>query len=199
MSKSTAIVYDCALFFLRVIANLFFREIRPRGAWNIPKDGPVIFVAAPHHNQFLDPILLASEIWRETHRRVSFLIAAKSMHQRMVGFLASLMNSSMSYTRTPTNPIHSSHSYSCVFSSRRSCSRRGSCWHRPALALSRRPMPCNWGWHVFHERARPSQTISSTKVGRQRRCRGPRSAERHRSPNQTRVWWRAGQKYSTDP
>jgi glycerol-3-phosphate O-acyltransferase/dihydroxyacetone phosphate acyltransferase len=106
MSKSTAIVYDCALFFLRVIANIFFREIRPRGAWNIPKDGPVIFVAAPHHNQFLDPILLASEIWRETHRRVSFLIAAKSMKQRIVGFLASLMNSSMSHTPVLADSIH---------------------------------------------------------------------------------------------
>ncbi|KAG9100483.1 hypothetical protein FS749_015076 [Ceratobasidium sp. UAMH 11750] len=93
MLTSTSVVYDCALFFLRIIANIFFREIRPRGAWNIPRDGPVIFVAAPHSNQFLDPILLASEIWRETHRRVSFLIAAKSMKQRIVGFLASLMNS----------------------------------------------------------------------------------------------------------
>ncbi|QRV72837.1 acyltransferase [Ceratobasidium sp. AG-Ba] len=93
MPQSTALVYDCALFFLRIVANIFFREIRPRGAWNIPKDGPVIFVAAPHNNQFLDPILLASEIWRETHRRVSFLIAAKSMKQRIVGLLASLMNS----------------------------------------------------------------------------------------------------------
>ncbi|KAG9125681.1 hypothetical protein FRC07_006651 [Ceratobasidium sp. 392] len=93
MPNSTAVVYDCALFFLRIIANIFFREIRPRGAWNIPRDGPVILVAAPHNNQFLDPILLASEIWRETHRRVSFLIAAKSMKQRIVGSLASLMNS----------------------------------------------------------------------------------------------------------
>lgn len=89
-----ALTYDCVLFFLRIIANIFFREIRPRGAWNIPKDGPVIFVAAPHNNQFLDPILLASEIHREVHRRVSFLIAAKSMKQRIVGFLAGLMNSS---------------------------------------------------------------------------------------------------------
>ncbi|CAE6505293.1 unnamed protein product [Rhizoctonia solani] len=68
-------------------------EIRPRGAFNVPKDGPVIFVAAPHHNQFLDPIVLASEIYRESHRRVSFLTAAKSMNRWIIGFLASLMNS----------------------------------------------------------------------------------------------------------
>ncbi|KAF8605243.1 glycerol-3-phosphate O-acyltransferase [Ceratobasidium sp. AG-I] len=88
-----AFTYDCVLFFLRIIANIFFREIRPRGAWNIPKDGPVIFVAAPHNNQFLDPVLLVSEIHREVHRRVSFLIAAKSMKQRIVGYLAGLMDS----------------------------------------------------------------------------------------------------------
>jgi 1-acyl-sn-glycerol-3-phosphate acyltransferase len=31
--------------------DIFFREIRPRGAHRIPKEGPVIFVAAPHANQ----------------------------------------------------------------------------------------------------------------------------------------------------
>ncbi|KAG8714739.1 Microtubule-associated protein, microtubule dynamics during spindle orientation [Ceratobasidium sp. 423] len=91
--NSKALAYDCVLFFLRVIINIFFREIRPRGAFNVPKDGPVIFVAAPHHNQFLDPILLASEIYRESHRRVSFLTAAKSMNRWIIGYLASLMNS----------------------------------------------------------------------------------------------------------
>ncbi|CAE6522135.1 unnamed protein product [Rhizoctonia solani] len=91
--NSKALAYDCVLFFLRVIINIFFREIRPRGAFNVPKDGPVIFVAAPHHNQFLDPILLASEIYRESHRRVSFLTAAKSMNRWIIGLLASLMNS----------------------------------------------------------------------------------------------------------
>ncbi|CAE7155235.1 unnamed protein product [Rhizoctonia solani] len=91
--NSKALAYDCVLFFLRVIINIFFREIRPRGAFNVPKNGPVIFVAAPHHNQFLDPILLASEIYRESHRRVSFLTAAKSMNRWIIGFLASLMNS----------------------------------------------------------------------------------------------------------
>ncbi|KAI0256667.1 glycerol-3-phosphate O-acyltransferase [Lactifluus subvellereus] len=73
-------------------ANTFFREIRPRGAFNIPRDGPVIFVAAPHHNQFLDPVLLAMEVYRETRRRVSFLIAAKSMKRRTIGFFAKLMS-----------------------------------------------------------------------------------------------------------
>ncbi|KAI0006004.1 glycerol-3-phosphate O-acyltransferase [Russula compacta] len=72
--------------------NTFFREIRPRGSFNIPRSGPVIFVAAPHHNQFLDPILLAMEVYRETRRRVSFLIAAKSMKRKAIGFFARLMS-----------------------------------------------------------------------------------------------------------
>ncbi|KAF8326345.1 glycerol-3-phosphate O-acyltransferase [Cantharellus anzutake] len=87
------ITYDTVLFFWRVVTNIFFREIRPRGAWHIPKDGAVIFVAAPHSNQFLDPILLASEALREARRHVAFLIAAKSMRMKVIGFFAGLMGS----------------------------------------------------------------------------------------------------------
>lgn len=49
--QSNDLVYDISLLFWRVVTNIFFREIRPRGAFNIPRDGPVIFVAAPHNNQ----------------------------------------------------------------------------------------------------------------------------------------------------
>jgi glycerol-3-phosphate O-acyltransferase/dihydroxyacetone phosphate acyltransferase len=44
-------VYDLILRIFDVPINLFFREVYPRGAWKIPKDGAVIFVAAPHANQ----------------------------------------------------------------------------------------------------------------------------------------------------
>lgn len=44
-------VYEAQLSFWRTVISIFFREIRPRGAFNIPKEGPVIFVCAPHHNQ----------------------------------------------------------------------------------------------------------------------------------------------------
>lgn len=46
-----AVAYDTMLLFWRLVTNLFFREIRPRGAFNIPRQGPVIFVAGPHSNQ----------------------------------------------------------------------------------------------------------------------------------------------------
>ncbi|KAF8636629.1 hypothetical protein AX17_003438 [Amanita inopinata Kibby_2008] len=85
--------YDAAMVFWRTITQIFFREVRPRGAFNIPRDGPVIFVGAPHNNQFLDPLLLSVEVYRETHRHVQFLAAAKSMKRKAVGFFARLMDS----------------------------------------------------------------------------------------------------------
>ncbi|GBE82279.1 Glycerol-3-phosphate O-acyltransferase 1 [Sparassis crispa] len=88
---SSSIIYDSALVFFKTIVNIFFREIRPRSAFNIPRDGPVIFVGAPHHNQFLDPLLLALQVHRERRRHVRFLIAASSMKRKAVGFLASLI------------------------------------------------------------------------------------------------------------
>ncbi|KAI0709102.1 glycerol-3-phosphate O-acyltransferase [Earliella scabrosa] len=87
------LVYDAALVFWRVVTNIFFREIRPRGAFNIPREGPVIFVAAPHNNQFLDPLLLYQEVHRESRRHVRSLIAAKSMKRKFIGFFAGLMAS----------------------------------------------------------------------------------------------------------
>ncbi|KIJ44372.1 hypothetical protein M422DRAFT_252379 [Sphaerobolus stellatus SS14] len=87
------VAYDTMVMFWRVVTNIFFREIRPRGAFNIPRDGAVIFAVAPHHNQFLDPLLVMSEVYRETRRRVRNLIAAKSMKRKAIGAFASLMSS----------------------------------------------------------------------------------------------------------
>ncbi|KAI0341694.1 glycerol-3-phosphate O-acyltransferase [Trametopsis cervina] len=84
--------YDVTLFFWQTIIYLFFREIRPRGAFHVPRDGAVIFVAAPHHNQFVD-FLLAIQVYRETGRRIQFLVAAKSMSRKVVGFFARLIHS----------------------------------------------------------------------------------------------------------
>ncbi|KAG5643476.1 hypothetical protein DXG03_000864 [Asterophora parasitica] len=89
----SSVSYDAAMLFWRTITQIFFREIRPRGAFNIPRDGPVIFVGAPHNNQFLDPLLLTLEVYRETNRHVQFLTAAKSMERKAVGFFARMMDS----------------------------------------------------------------------------------------------------------
>lgn len=93
------VAYDLAIFLLKLIINLFFREIRPRGSHKIPIRGPLIFVAAPHHNQFLDPIILMSEVRAaESARRVSFLAAEKSMKRPFIGLMARVMQS-ISVTR----------------------------------------------------------------------------------------------------
>lgn len=114
--RSPDILYDATILFWRTVVNIFFREIRPRGAFNIPKDGPVIFVAAPHHNQvrrlsyinhleltansipcfwqFLDPLLLLLQVYRESHRRVEFLTAAASMKRKFIGFASRLVSAS---------------------------------------------------------------------------------------------------------
>lgn len=82
------VIFDLILWWFTVITNIFFREIRPRGAFRLPRLGPVIFVAAPHANQFVDPVILQSQVKKEAGRRVSFLIAAKSYRQRFIGSLS---------------------------------------------------------------------------------------------------------------
>lgn len=43
--------YDIFLWVIGIIIDLFFREVHPRGSWKVPREGPVLFVAAPHANQ----------------------------------------------------------------------------------------------------------------------------------------------------
>ncbi|KAJ7687696.1 hypothetical protein B0H17DRAFT_1069517 [Mycena rosella] len=92
LKRTSDLSYASVMLFWRAITQIFFREIRTRGSFNIPKDGPVIFVGAPHNNQFLD-MLLGLEVYKETHRRVQFLVAVSSMHRKFIGFFARLMES----------------------------------------------------------------------------------------------------------
>ncbi|KAK9241310.1 hypothetical protein V1525DRAFT_334985 [Lipomyces kononenkoae] len=86
-------IYDMIIWCLSVVFDLFFREIRPRGAYRIPRHGPILFVAAPHANQFIDPIMLMRQIRNEAGRRISFLAAEKSMHLKFVGTVARSVSS----------------------------------------------------------------------------------------------------------
>lgn len=85
------VVYDFVLWVWVVIIDLFFREIHPRSTWRIPKKGPILFVAAPHANQFVDPIILMRTVRQDARRRIAFLIAEKSMRRRFVGLMSSLV------------------------------------------------------------------------------------------------------------
>ena len=75
--------------------SVFFREIQSVGTENLPRDGPVILVCAPHSNQFVDPAvvmyLLPTDFYTRS-RTLGFLIAAKSWRQRVVGMFARLMD-----------------------------------------------------------------------------------------------------------
>jgi glycerol-3-phosphate O-acyltransferase / dihydroxyacetone phosphate acyltransferase len=57
----------------------------------IPKQGPVVFVAAPHANQFVDPLLLMRTVRQDARRRIAFLIAEKSVRRPVIGFLSRLV------------------------------------------------------------------------------------------------------------
>lgn len=72
--------YDTFLWIMSFLADTFFREVHPRGSWKVPRRGPILFVAAPHANQFVDALILQRTLQTEAKRRVSLLIAQKSVH-----------------------------------------------------------------------------------------------------------------------
>lgn len=80
--------YDLVLWIFTIVFDLFFREITPRGAYRIPKNGPIIFVGAPHANQFVDPMILMQLVKQEAGRRVSFLVAEKSTKRKFINLFS---------------------------------------------------------------------------------------------------------------
>mmetsp|Transcript_16131 Transcript_16131/g.50709 ORF Transcript_16131/g.50709 Transcript_16131/m.50709 type:complete len:576 (+) Transcript_16131:92-1819(+) len=68
---------------MRVLVDVFFRQVDVVGRFRIPDEGPVIFVAN-HSNQFVDPLMLSYC----AERPVRFLCAAKSMRRPLIGRLA---------------------------------------------------------------------------------------------------------------
>ncbi|PJF18725.1 Glycerol-3-phosphate o-acyltransferase [Paramicrosporidium saccamoebae] len=81
------LTYDliCGLF--KVGTSVFFREVLKRGSHQIPPTGAVIFVAAPHANQFVDPLI----VMQTCPRPVRFLMAASSMSKGVPGFFGRLL------------------------------------------------------------------------------------------------------------
>lgn len=84
-------IYDVLLQVLSAYLDMFFREVYPRSTWRILKREAVIVVAAPHANQFVDSILLMRILKQHAGRRISFLIAEKSMKAPYIGALAARM------------------------------------------------------------------------------------------------------------
>ncbi|KAJ1914474.1 Glycerol-3-phosphate/dihydroxyacetone phosphate acyltransferase [Mycoemilia scoparia] len=81
-SRFKYLVYDIMRIFWSLVISLFFREVEARNSHSIPESGPIIFVVAPHHNQFIDPLVLL----QHSPRRVYYLVAAKSMRRKIIGF-----------------------------------------------------------------------------------------------------------------
>lgn len=83
-------IFDLALSFFDLVVHTFFRDIRSRGSCNIPRAGPVIFVVAPHHNQFIDAVIVMSKVRELCGRHSSLLIANKSYKRPFIGTSAKL-------------------------------------------------------------------------------------------------------------
>lgn len=84
------IIYDICLWFFDLIVHTFFREVKSRGTFHIPRTGPIIFVIAPHANQFIDPLLVMLKVRHYSGRRIAFLTAAKSYRRKFIGMFARL-------------------------------------------------------------------------------------------------------------
>ncbi|KAF2642508.1 hypothetical protein P280DRAFT_266723 [Massarina eburnea CBS 473.64] len=84
-------VYDAFLWTFSILVELFFREVHPRGSWKVPKEGPVIFVCAPHANQFVDPLILLRVVKKESNRRIHVLTAEKSMKRKFIGAVSAAL------------------------------------------------------------------------------------------------------------
>eukprot|EP01051_Picozoa_sp_SAG22_P002099 SAG22_NODE_90_length_21067_cov_8.490843_3_plen_353_part_00 len=88
-------VKDFVKYVLFSSISIFFREIESVGAEKLPRDNPVILVCAPHSNQFLDPVTVLYELPNDFYargRKLGFIVAAKSLRRKMVGFYARLMD-----------------------------------------------------------------------------------------------------------
>src|SRR5271154_4124224 len=84
-------IYDLGIWIFTLCLGIFFREVHPSGVWRVPKHGPLIIVAAPHANQFVDSFVLMRILKSYVGRRICFLIAQKSMNHPYIGTLAAAM------------------------------------------------------------------------------------------------------------
>ncbi|EKX45073.1 hypothetical protein GUITHDRAFT_139343 [Guillardia theta CCMP2712] len=82
----------CSFWF--AVIDVFFREISVGGDSKLLhlKDGrAVIFVCAPHVNQFIDPIVVMKTVAETTGRHVSWMVADISYKRKVIGFFAKVL------------------------------------------------------------------------------------------------------------
>lgn len=92
-------LYDVSVFLFNILFTIFFREIKVRGAYNVPEVGvPTILVCAPHANQFIDPALVMSQTrllktsaGKSRSRMPCFVTAESSFKNRFISFFGHAM------------------------------------------------------------------------------------------------------------
>jgi glycerol-3-phosphate O-acyltransferase/dihydroxyacetone phosphate acyltransferase len=77
------LLYFSTKVFFHSILSIFFNDVQVVGRENIPKYGPVIFVAN-HANQFMDGLMIMCTC----QRTISYLVADKSWNRPVIGHLA---------------------------------------------------------------------------------------------------------------
>lgn len=92
-SKTSTWGIEFIYWLVRVVVEIFFREISLRGSFNIPTSGPTLVVIAPHANQFLDAAISMYAIHMATHRITHFIEAAVSLRRRVIGPLSKMAGS----------------------------------------------------------------------------------------------------------
>lgn len=65
---------------------MYFKEVQIIGADKVPKEGPIIFVGN-HANQYIDPMAIIANC----PHHISFMVAASTYRQRMMGFFTKVM------------------------------------------------------------------------------------------------------------
>ncbi|KAK8813330.1 hypothetical protein WA158_002922 [Blastocystis sp. Blastoise] len=87
--KGQTIIERIVELIFTLLTKFFFKDITVNGKEKIPKKGPVILVCAPHANQFVDAMIVSSQM----PRKVYFIGAASSFKIPVVGTFMKLMNS----------------------------------------------------------------------------------------------------------
>ena len=155
-------VHDLFMAFMSAVMSSFFRETGARGQHNVPTEGPILFVCAPHANQFIDPVVVALHAGRE----VRFLAAAKSMRMRGFSVLANIMRSI---------PVERAQARGAVAPRHARCGgARGRCRYRQRPERQRhRP---ERGGECGRFGGQPDR--SGARFGRGRRCSNARGSQR---------------------
>ncbi|KAJ1549790.1 hypothetical protein HK405_002299, partial [Cladochytrium tenue] len=88
-SDHGSVSYRAVLRLFTFSLDVFYREVRARGTFKVPRHGPVIFVIAPHASQFVDPFV----VLKHAGRKIGFLAAKKSMDLFWIGMFARSIDS----------------------------------------------------------------------------------------------------------